>query len=70
MGKYSGRAQALLDDELLTNIFEKYERDNLEGAMFCPPDRDNDSKRLSLLSRASVIEHLRTELKFLVDAKD
>jgi len=70
MGNYSGRAQALLDDELLTKIFEDYKRDQLAAAMFCSPDRDNDSKRLSLLSKASVIEHLRTELKLLVDAKD
>lgn len=70
MGEYSGRAKALLDDELLTKIFEDYQRDQLEAAMFCLPDRDNDSKRLSLLSNASVIEHLRTELKLLVDAKD
>lgn len=70
MGNYSGRAQNLLDDELLTKLFEDYERDMLEAAMFCPPDRDNDSKRLSFLSKASVIEHLRTELKFLADAKD
>lgn len=70
MGNYSGRAQNLLDDELLTKLFEDYERDQLGAAMRCTPDRDNDSKRLSFLSKASVIEHLRTELKILVDAKD
>ena len=70
MGEYSGRAKALLDDELLTKIFEDYQRDQLEAAMFCSPDRDNDLKRLAFLSKASVIEHLRTELKLLVDAKD
>ena len=70
MGEYSGRAQALLGDELLTKILEDYQRDQLEGAMFCSPDRDNDLKRLAFLSKASAIEHLRTELKLLAEAKD
>ena len=70
MGKYSGHAQAYLNDKFLMGLYDEFERSQFEAATFCSPDRDNDPKRLYFLARASVIKHLRTELKLLVDAED
>jgi hypothetical protein len=60
------RAQALLDDEVLTAVFDKVERESIER-LLAMIDPGFESDRLNAINMVHAVRSLRAELKSLVN---